>query len=248
MTPSSPTESPAEELASDANRPGAAPARPPAARRRTVATKPSVKVRAIQAAVIIVVLAAMGLATEWRDADAPATTAAAEQTFDPAKFGAETFPKVAPLIEQNATALTELVPALTADADAAGEKYGKREGSSPYSFPVTVEGTGAELNGSLLSLTVEGLPKETQVWVQVGPAITGTSLRDATGTIKFGDFLNQVQYADAGTALNNEVRTKVLAGVRPNTLKGKKIAVTGAFTFLTPEVVTLTPVKFEVTP
>jgi predicted lipoprotein len=241
VTSSSSTGSPAEELAP------ATPARR-AARARTVATRPSRKVRAVQAAVVVVVLAAMGLATEWRDADAPATRAAAEQTFDPAKFGAETFPKVAPLIERNAVPITELVPALKADADAAGEKYGKREGSSPYSFPVTAEGTGADLNGSLLSLTVDGLPADTQVWIQVGPAITGTSLRDATGTIKFGDFLNQVQYADAGTALNNEVRTKVLAGVQPTTLTGKKISVVGAFTFLTPEVVTLTPVTFEVAP
>ncbi|WP_051571122.1 DUF2291 family protein [Cryptosporangium arvum] len=246
MTSSSSTESPAEAVSEPT--PAAAGTRRQAARTRTVATRPSRKVRAIQAGVVVVVLAAMGLATEWRDADAPATRAAAEQTFDPAKYGAETFPKVAPLIERNATPLTELVPALKADADAAGEKYGKRVGSSPYSFPVSVDGTGADLNGSLLALTVEGLPPGTQVWVQVGPAITGTSLRDATGTIKFGDFLNQVQYSDAGTALNNEVRTKVLAGVQPNALKGKKISVVGAFTFLTPEVVTLTPVTFEVTP
>ncbi|SHM57239.1 DUF2291 family protein [Cryptosporangium aurantiacum] len=238
MTQSSSTESPA---ATRAPTPGPA-------RARTVSTRPSRKVRLIQAAVVVLVLAAMGLSTEWRSADAPATRAEAEQTFDPAAYGKETFPKVAPLIEQNAVPLTELVPALVADADAAGEKYGKREGTSPYSFPASAEGTGGELNGSMLSLTVEGLPANTQVWVQVGPAITGTSLRDATGTIKFGDFLNQVQYADAGTALNNEVRTTVLAGVQPATLKGKKIAVTGAFTFLTPEVVTLTPVKFEVAP
>jgi predicted lipoprotein len=195
--------------------------------------------------VVVVVLAAMGLATEWRSADAPATTSESERTFDAAAYGKETFGKVAPLIEQNAVPLTELVPALKADPDAAGEKYGKRVGSSPYSFPVSVEGTAAELNGSMQSLTVEGLPPGTQVWVQVGPAITGTSLRDATGTIKFGDFLNQVQYSDAGTALNNEVRTTVLKGVTPANLKGKKISVVGAFTFLTPDVITLTPVKFE---
>ena len=247
MTPSSPTESPAAEKASAPTR-TAAPARPSAARTRTVATRPSRKVRAVQAAVLVAVLAAMGLATEWRSADAPATTTEAERTFDPAAYGKETFPEVAPLIEKNAIPLTELVPALRADADAAGAKYGKREGSSPYSFPTSAEGTGGDLNGSMLSLTVPGLPSGTQVWVQVGPAITGTSLRDATGTIKFGDFLNQVQYSDAGTALNNEVRTRVLAGVAPQTLKGKKISVVGAFTFLTPEVVTLTPVKFEVAP
>ncbi|GAA3385315.1 DUF2291 family protein [Cryptosporangium minutisporangium] len=257
MTQSSPTESHAEAPAPASEQAPApdAVAPPPRASAHTrasggraVRTRPTRRVRLVQAAVVVAVLAAMGLATEWRSADAPATKAAAEQQFDPAAYGKETFGKVAPLIEENAVPLTELVPALRADADAAGAKYGKREGSSPYSFPASAEGTGGELNGSLLSLTVEGLPPGTQVWVQVGPAITGTSLRDATGTIKFGDFLNQVQYADAGTALNNEVRTQVLAGTTPATLTGKKISVVGAFTFLTPEVVTLTPVKFEVTP
>ncbi|TQS40212.1 DUF2291 family protein [Cryptosporangium phraense] len=245
MTSSSPTES---QAATQAPATEAAPAATRAARGRVVNTRPRGRVRAIQAAVVVIVLAAMGLSTEWRDADAPQTTSEAERTFDPAAYGQETFPKVVPLVEKEAQPITELVPALVADADAAGAKFGHREGTSPYSFAATAEGTAGAPNGSLLPLTVEGLPKDTQIWVQVGPAITGTSLRDATGTITFGQFLNQVQYADAGTALNNEVRSQVLKGVTPATLKGKKVTLTGTFTFLTPQVVTLTPVKFEVVP
>ena len=33
--------------------------------------------------------------------------------------------------------------------------------------------------------------------MQVGPAINGTALRDATGLVNFNDFVNQVEYANA---------------------------------------------------
>ena len=55
------------------------------------------------------------------------------------------------------------------------------------------------------------MPAGTRVSIQIGPAVNGTALRDAVGFITFGQFLNQVQYADAGTALNNEVKQELLA-------------------------------------
>ena len=100
MTQSSPTESPAE--APDAT---PAPPRTPATRGRTVRTRPSRRTRLVQVGVVVAVLAAMGLATEWRSADAPATKAAAEQQFDPAAYGKETF---AESVESARLALAEL--------------------------------------------------------------------------------------------------------------------------------------------
>jgi ABC-type branched-subunit amino acid transport system ATPase component len=57
--------------------------------------------------------------------------------------------------------------------------------------------------------------------VQTGPAINGTDLRDATGTIEFGQFTNQIEYQDAGSAINNEMKKAVLAGLDPSALTGK---------------------------
>jgi predicted lipoprotein len=88
--------------------------------------------------------------------------------------------------------------------------------------------------------------KGISVNVQVGPALNGTSLRDAAGFINFNQFINQGDYADAGTALNNEVKAKVLKGIDTASLTGKRIAFTGAFTYLAPTVMTITPIRLEV--
>ena len=54
---------------------------------------------------------------------------------------------------------------------------------------------------------------ETKIRVQTGPAINGTDLRDATGEVKFGDFKNQIEYQNAGSAINNAMKEAVLAGI-----------------------------------
>jgi predicted lipoprotein len=98
---------------------------------------------------------------------------------------------------------------------------------------------------SLLPVKVKGL-KGTTVSLQIGPALNGTALRDAVGFIDFNQFVNQVDYADAGTALNTQVKQKVLKGLDRQSLKGKRVRFTGAFTYLAPTVVTVTPVRLEV--
>ena len=84
--------------------------------------------------------------------------------------------------------------------------------------------------------------------VQIGPAINGTALRDATGQVDFNDFVNQVEYANAATALNTEMKADVLQGLDPQSLVGKKVTVVGATAPLNPEVITVTPVSIEAGP
>ena len=45
-----------------------------------------------------------------------------------------------------------------------------------------------------------------EVVLQIGPAINGTALRDASGLITFDDFLNQLEYQNVATELNNRVK------------------------------------------
>ena len=59
--------------------------------------------------------------------------------------------------------LTELVPALEKDADAAGEQYGVRQGASPYNFAVRGEGTAKAVDGNIVELDVEGVPSDVTV-------------------------------------------------------------------------------------
>jgi predicted lipoprotein len=203
-------------------------------------------VRAIGAAVVVLVLAVMLLDATWRDESAPRTVAGRE-VFDPEQFGRENFaPRVVPELEKRAVELTELVPALEEDADAAGERYGVRAGSSPYSFAVRAEGVAGKPDGSLVPIKVEGVPEDVTVSLQIGPAINGSSLRDAVGLYDFNDFLNQVDYARAGTALNNEVKATVLKDFDRDAVEGKTVSFLGAFTFLAPNVITITPAQLEV--
>jgi predicted lipoprotein len=220
----------------------------PSARRRVNPGRRWLAPRWIAVAAVVALLAAIGFSTEYRSADASARAAAAGK-FNPATFGAETYEaKVVPAIESAAVELPMLLTAIAADKDAAGAKYGRRQGNSPYSFPVKGQGVAGAVKGSLLPITVAGLPPDTRVSLQVGPAINGTALRDAAGFITFGQFLNQVEYADAATALNNQMRAKVLSGLTPANLEGKKLSFTGAFTLLTPATVTITPVSLRETP
>jgi predicted lipoprotein len=211
---------------------------PGAAGRRRIAP------RAVLIALAVLVVAAMAVDTTYREPGE--TTATGRAAFDPAAYGAETYPKVQQTLQDAAVPIDELIPALVKDQEAASRQYGKRQGSSPYSFSTTGTGTAGKAENGLMPVEVDGLPKSTTVSVQVGPALNGTALRDAAGFIEFGQFTNQVEYADAATALNNEVKSKVLQGFDAAAAEGKQVQFSGAFSLITPDVVTITPTQLEV--
>ena len=82
--------------------------------------------------------------------------------------------------------------------------------------------------------------------VQTGPALNGTDVRDATGTIAFGQFTNQIDYQNAGAALNDEVKKQVLAKIDTAHLTGKTISVIGVFQLVVPNSWLITPVRLDV--
>ncbi|AQZ69489.1 unnamed protein product [[Actinomadura] parvosata subsp. kistnae] len=203
-----------------------------------------VPARWIAGAAVAALVVLMAVDTEYRTAETAA--AAAPATFDPAAFGARNYEaKVVPAIKQSAVDLPVLLKALAEDKEAAGRKYGKRQGTGPYTFAVKGRGEAGQARSGLLPVTVEGVPAGTRVSLQIGPAINGTALRDAAGFITFGQFTNQVEYADAATALNDELRAKLLKSLDVPALDGKEISFTGAFTLLTPQTVTITPVEIS---
>jgi len=154
-------------------------------------------------------------------------------------------PKAVATFEDSAVPLPRLHAALRKDPDAAGKQYGKRQGTSPYSYSTSGEGIAGKPEGGLLPVRVKGVPKSARISLQIGPAINGTAIRDAVGFIEFGQFTNQVEYAASATALNDQVKSQVLKGVDPASLEGKRVSFLGAFSLVTPDVVTITPVKLE---
>ena len=167
--------------------------------------------------------------------------------FSPAQYGKSNFPPIQAMIEKSAVEATELAAAITADKAAASEKYGKPGSVGPI-FPVKFNGVVGEGSSGVFKIKVEGMPDGAGIRVQTGPAINGTEVRDATGTVEFGQFTNQIEYQDAGAALNNEVKAQVIGSLDREKLPGKTVEVVGVFQLINPANWMVTPVRFKVMP
>lgn len=178
------------------------------------------------------------------------TSAAATGTFSPESFAQEKFEsEIAPAIVDRAEDVAVVSKALKADPAAAAKQYGVVSGTSPAVYSVTLTGTAGQPDANgLLPVQVEGVPSDIKVLVQIGPAVNGTAIRDATGKVDFAQFKNQIEYQNVGAELNNQVKKLVLENVDKSNLAGKTVSVTGAFQPINPAAYIITPVKIEVAP
>jgi predicted lipoprotein len=186
---------------------------------------------AIGVAVLALVLA-MAMSTKVVTIGSSADTR--PQSFPAADYGAATFPSVQTAVAQRAV-----------DAVALAAQYGVPAGIGPE---ISVKFTGVVGKGTsgVYYVTVDGVPSSVLIRVQTGPAINGTDLRDATGKITFGQFTNQIEYQNAGSAINNEMKKQVLSKIDNTNLTGKTISVVGAFKLINPNGWLVTPVTLSV--
>ncbi len=201
--------------------------------------------RGIVVGVIVVVLVAMGFGTKVVGSDS--ALAKGPESFNAQKWGEENFPKVQKAIEKRAVDAATLAQAIAADPAAAGKKYGVTGGTGPE-ISVRFTGVAGQKDPAtgIYPVTVDGVPSTILIRVQTGPAINGTDLRDAPGTITFGDFTNQIDYQNAASALNDQLKQKVLAKVDTANLQGKTITVVGAFQLINPNGWLVTPATLSV--
>lgn len=193
------------------------------------------------------VIVAIGFSTTYvSGADVTLLEKGVKAKVDSAAFADENYQKtIVPYILDNSYPLAELDPEIIADPNVAGAKYGKRDGNNAaYSVATKFTAIGGELKGDLLVLEVEGVT--TPVFLQVGPALNGTALRDVTGLVKFTDFENQLAYQDIGTKLNDKVRDNVLSGIDKTTLTGKQLDIIGAFSLFNPKQYIVIPISLKV--
>lgn len=167
-----------------------------------------------------------------------------QQVFSPDSYGSKTFPLVRQAVESRAVDAVTLATALKASQQAAVKQYGV--GAPLPVFSVKLNARVEPGQGGLFPLRVEGMPEGIRVRLQTGPAITGTELRDASGTIQFGDFKNQIEYQNAGSAINRAMKAALLDKLDRATLAGKTVQVTGVFRLLNPDSWLVTPVSLEV--
>ncbi|TAL73866.1 MAG: DUF2291 domain-containing protein [Burkholderiaceae bacterium] len=168
------------------------------------------------------------------------------QVFDPNAYGAVQFPKTQAAIESRAVSADTLAAAIGKDPEAAGKEYGVAGGGIGPEMSVKFTGVVGKGDSGIYYVKVPGVPDSVSIRVQTGPAINGTDLRDATGNISFGQFINQIDYQNAGYAINTEMKKEVLSKVNTSNLTGKTIAVIGVFQLINPNGWLVTPVKLEV--
>ena len=110
---------------------------------------------------------------------------------------------------------------------------------------VSFTGQAGKQESGVYDVRVAGVPGTVHVSVQTGPAINGTDLRDATGLISFGQFKNQIDYQNAGSALNAEMK-RAIAKAAAGDLTGKAVSVVGVFQLTDADDWVVTPVRLEV--
>ncbi len=191
----------------------------------------------------LLILVAMAFGTKVVSLNDAAT--AGPKVFDPVTYGKTEFPKVQEAVTKKAVPAEVLAKALAADPAAAAKQYGVQGGTGPL-FPVSLTGTMGAGQSGIYAVTVAGVPSTLIIRVQTGPAINGTDLRDATGTITFGQFTNQIDYQNAASALNTQMKQQVLTPLGTATLTGKKVTLVGAFQLINPNGWLITPVKLTV--
>ena len=198
---------------------------------------------AVGSGAVLVLLAAMVLDTKVVRIGSAEDVQAS--VFSAASYGKTVFPKVQSAIEDRAVDAAVLAAALARNPAAAEAQYGVPAPAGPE-YSVKFTGKAGKQDFGVYEVAIPGVPETVHVSVQTGPAINGTDLRDATGLIRFGDFSNQIDYQNAGSALNNEMKKAVLSRIDVTDLTGKTIVVVGAFEPSDLAEWVVTPVKLTV--
>jgi predicted lipoprotein len=168
------------------------------------------------------------------------------KVFEPEAYGKAQFPKTQKAIESRAVSADTLVAAIAKDPDAAGKQYGVAGGGVGPEMLVSFTGVAGKEDSGVYEVKVPNLPDTLNIRVQTGPAINGTDLRDATGDINFGQFTNQIDYQNAGYAINTAMKKEVLSKIDTTKLTGKTVSVVGVFQLVNPNGWLVTPVKLDV--
>jgi len=160
---------------------------------------------------------------------------AAKTAFDPnAKVEAVWQSQAVPYYQKRAGELKDVVAAVAAGPDQAGEKYGnpKKQASAPWTYAVKFTGkvvaADTQSRAATLEVDADGDGKA-DAKVQIGPALRGTALRDTLDFVNFNEFKNQIEWAQFGKAFNEKANTAFLSAVPRDGITGKTVTVVGAF-------------------
>lgn len=161
--------------------------------------------------------------------------------------------KVLPAFRAGAVTAQTLTSALAANPAKACARYGNQpaeDGSCAFMVKGTgrVTGITSSLSGTELAVELPPSDGSQAVSIDVGPAFTGTAVRDALPFIKFAQYVNQVDYAEVGIELNAMIREHVIGGASFAQARGHTVTFTGAIEGSGPKDIIITPVILSVGP
>ena len=143
--------------------------------------------------------------------------------------------KIIPAFHNDSVEVSELIQSLEANLDGAVIKYGYRkdENSEEIFFKVKGQGHVLTFNDSsrngLLEIDLEPVDGTIDIFIQVGPVIKRTEIRDSLNFIKFTDVGNQLQFASLSDELTKRVLTWTLKDINLSEIAGKIIEFNGVF-------------------
>lgn len=204
----------------------------------------------VLACVLIAVFAPPFTVKSLDELNAPSSVAGSEN-LDPEKYVDSIWAeRLLPTVKKSAVDLPTLLEQLKKNRQATVKKYGNVAslGGNPAFL---VRGTGRVVSVDTTALVSRagiafGAGRKPDAFMQIGPIVSGTDVRDALRFINFNQFVNQVQYEEVAVAINTRIRETVLSKLKPDTLEGKTVTFWGAFTYTKPRNVVVMPVTVEV--
>lgn len=153
--------------------------------------------------------------------------------------------KIFPEIKYNAHGLSVVVEDLKTNREKAIKDYGiKKTGSSFYSFMVK----GSDIIKKLDRSSSAGLMVlENGAKIQIGPVIKKSVVRDSLSFINFGDFSNQIEYANISREINIYIKKNIVNSVSSDFTVGDNIEIIGVFILDKSDNIIITPIFIEKT-
>jgi len=160
---------------------------------------------------------------------------------------------IVPEIQDRKVTLGSLIASVNSVGwDQTGQAYGEIRGDigASYTFIVydnaVVIETNTESRNGFVIVEIDGV-YDYEVRVSIGPALSGTAIRDSLRFVDFNQFVNQVDFARLATELNNRGNERAAQNFDLFELDGETIDFTGAFVAPSgSNVITIMPIFLEV--
>jgi len=110
----------------------------------------------------------------------------------------------------------------------------------------TVIENHSDKKAGYLTLSVDSVPSDQVIQLQVGTLFKGTAIRDNLTSVSFDDYQNQIEWGGVSHSLNDKVLDTVIDDAILNLTEGSKINFTGCFTVSKTGDIVITPIKIEV--